>query len=164
MLTSPRRSDIRRDLPYKSLKHFQCTFHWMILRRFKWYYMKSTGKTPCWNLLTKKNKNMELHISCLEMGTLSQTTMILLKYPFIQHIFIMTPGDFFIIIIERNKTPLVKGRRRRELNISHMYDCAVTAELHVGLGYKASCGHGSRTWQLTQQAACPSFARNHWLE
>ena len=44
--------------------------------------------------------------------------------------------------------------------------CAVTAEQHVGLGYnnKVGCGHGSRTWQLTQQAACPSFARNHWLE
>ena len=39
------------------------------------------------------------------------------------------------------------------------------AQLHVGLGYnnKVGCGHGSRTWQLTQQAACPSFARNHWL-
>ena len=36
----------------------------------------------------------------------------------------------------------------------------------MGLGYnnKVGCGHGSRTWQLTQQAACPSFARNHWLE
>ena len=44
--------------------------------------------------------------------------------------------------------------------------CAVTAELHVSLGYnnKVGCVHGSRTWQLTQQAACPSFARNHWLE
>ena len=40
----------------------------------------------------------------------------------------------------------------------------VTAELHVGLRYKASCGHGSRTWQLMQQATCPSFARNHWLK
>ena len=110
------------------------------------------------------NKNTELQISRLEMGTLSQTTMIPLKYPFIQHIFIMTHGDFFLIIIERNTIPLVKGRSRRELNISHMYDCAVTAELHVGLGYKASCGHASRTWQLLQQVAFPSFARNHWLE
>ena len=44
--------------------------------------------------------------------------------------------------------------------------CAVTAELHVGLGYnnKVGCSHGSRTWQLTRQAAYPSFARNHWLE
>ena len=40
----------------------------------------------------------------------------------------------------------------------------VTTELHVGLGYKASCSHGSCTWQLMQQAACPSFTRNHWLE
>ena len=39
-----------------------------------------------------------------------------------------------------------------------------TDELHVGLGYKASCSHGLRTWQLTQQATCPSFARNHRLE
>ena len=46
----------------------------------------------------------------------------------------MTPGDFNIIIIEWNTTPLVKCRSRRELNISHMYGCAVTAELHVGLG------------------------------
>ena len=32
--------------------------------------------------------------------------------------------------------------------------CAVTAELHVSLGYnnKVGCGRGSRTWQLTQQA------------
>ena len=29
---------------------------------------------------------------------------------------------------------------------------------------KAGCGHGSRTWQLTQPDACPSFAKNHWLE
>ena len=29
---------------------------------------------------------------------------------------------------------------------------------------KASCSHGSPTWQLTQPAACPSFATNHWLE
>ena len=76
----------------------------------------------------------------------------------------MAPGDFIIDIIEWNTTPLVKGQSRRELNISHMYNCAVTAEQHVGLGYKASCGHESRTWQLTQQAACPSFARNYWLE
>ena len=42
----------------------------------------------------------------------------------------------------------------------------MTAELHVGLRYKASCGHGSGMWpwQLTQQAACPSFVRNNWLE
>ena len=35
-----------------------------------------------------------------------------------------------------------------------------------GLGYnnKVGCGHGSSTWQLMQQPACPSFARNHWLE
>ena len=48
----------------------------------------------------------------------------------------------------------------------YLYDCAVTAELHVGLGYnnKVGCGHGSRTWQLMQQAAYSSFARNHWLE
>ena len=48
----------------------------------------------------------------------------------------MTPGDFIIIIIiEWNTTPLAKGRSRHELNISHMNDCAVTAELHdVGLG------------------------------
>ena len=43
----------------------------------------------------------------------------------------MTPGDFIIIIIiEWNMTPLVKGRRRCEFNISHKYDCAVT----VGIG------------------------------
>ena len=52
----------------------------------------------------------------------------------------------------------------RESNISHMYDCAVTAEQHVDLGYKASCGHASPTWQLTQQAACPSLVINHWLD
>ena len=46
----------------------------------------------------------------------------------------MTLGDFFIIIIEWNTNPLVKGRSRCELNISHMKNCAVTAELHVGLG------------------------------
>ena len=77
----------------------------------------------------------------------------------------MKPGVFIIIIIiDWNMTPLVKGRSRRELNISDMYDCAVTAELHVGLGCKASCGHASRKWQLMQQAPCPSFARNYWLE
>ena len=43
-------------------------------------------------------------------------------------------------------TAIVQGRSKRELNISHMYDCTVTAELHVGLGYKASCGHASRTY------------------
>ena len=32
------------------------------------------------------NKNTELHKSCLEMGILLQTAMILLKCPFIQHI------------------------------------------------------------------------------
>ena len=77
----------------------------------------------------------------------------------------MTPGDF--IIIEWNTTPIVKGRSRRTWkHFSHVYsyDCAVIAEQHVGLRYKASCGHASRTWQVTQQAACPSFARNHWLE
>ena len=41
----------------------------------------------------------------------------------------MTPGDFIMIIIEWNTSPLVKGRIRRELNISHIFDCAVTAEM-----------------------------------
>ena len=56
----------------------------------------------------------------------------------------MTPGDFIIIIIEWNTTPLVKGQSRRD-NISHMS----TTVLWLGLGYKASCGHASHTWQLT---------------
>ena len=74
----------------------------------------------------------------------------------------MTPGDF--IIIEWNTTPRVKGRSRRK-NISHMSTRTTgISEQHVGLGYNASCGHALRTWQLTQQAACPSFARNYWLE
>ena len=42
---------------------------------------QSTGKP-----LKSANKNTELHKSCLEMGTLLQTAMILLKCPFIQHI------------------------------------------------------------------------------
>ena len=62
---------------------------------------------------------MELH-KCLEMGTLLQTTMILLKCRFIQHIFIMTPGDFSIIIIERSTTSFVKSRSR---HFSHVGLC-----------------------------------------
>ena len=71
------------------------------------------------------NKNTELHI-------------------FLFNIFSSWRLIIFTIIIEWNKTPLVKGRRIRELNISHMYDSAVTAELHVG-----------RTrWAMVMRCAC----------
>ena len=86
------------------------------------------------------NKNTELHNSCLEMGTLLQTTMILLKCPVNQHIFIMTPGDFSIIIIERNTTPLVKGRGR---HFSHVRLCC---------GCRAACGP-----QIQQQGRLRSW-------
>ena len=95
-------------------------------------------------LVKSTNKNTKLHIS------FSST--------YFHH-----DAWWFIIIIEWNTTPLVKGRSRREHN-SHMPTTAVTAQQHVGLGYKTSSGHASHTWQLTQQAACPSFTRNQWLE
>ena len=47
LFTTLRRSDIR-DVSNKSLKYFQyTTFHWMILRRFKWYYVKLWRNKLC---------------------------------------------------------------------------------------------------------------------
>ena len=75
---------------------------------------QSTGKP-----LKSANKNTELHKSCLEMGTLLQTAMILLKCPFIHHISSWR-WWFSIIIIERNTAPLVKGQSR---HFSHVRLC-----------------------------------------
>ena len=71
----------------------------------------------------------------------------------------MMPGDFIHYYYQMKYDSTCKGSEQTELYISHMYDCTVTAELYAGLGYKASCGHVLGTWQLTQRAPCPSFAK-----
>ena len=105
MFTSPRRSDIR-DLSNKSFKIFSIhilldvlttikvisseideeincvsVFQNHVTLRMVWIWLRNR---PAKLLVKSPNKNMELHISRSEIGTLSQT-MILLKYPFIQH-------------------------------------------------------------------------------
>ena len=180
MFTTLRRSDIH-DLWKMSLKYFQYTFHWMILyddlsditwnlwrNKLRSIFSKQRGFVNGPDLVAQStgkplksaNKNTELHKSCLEMGTLLQTAMILLKCPFIQHI----SSWLLVIFLSYYWTKYdstCKGSEQTFLtrtSVLWLSSC-------MGLGYnKVGCGHGSRTWQLTQQAACPSFARNHWLE
>ena len=56
------------------------------------------AKLP-WNPITTIPEygptDITLEIYCFEMATLSQTTMILSKFPFIPYIFIMAPGEIF---------------------------------------------------------------------
>ena len=154
MFTSPHRLDIR-DLSNKSLKYFQYTFQWMILQRFKWYYVKLMNKwivyqffkttrrfkwyyvklmkkwigyqffkatwlciwsgfgcaidrqNSWWNPLTKIRSctyDAWKWVLCHKLLWFYWNILL-----YIQHVFIMTPGDFFIIIIARNMTPIVKG-------------------------------------------------------
>ena len=101
---------------------------------------QSTGK-PLWNPPTK---NTELHKSCLEMGTNCYGSI---EMSFHSTYFIMTPGDFSIIIIERNTTPLVKGQSKHFSHARLCCDCRAAWASDTTTRSAAVMGRARDSWR-----------------